>query len=137
VGFAKRLPFIPVLGNGKARVAPVFVEDLAEICERSLDFPKKAHEAVEVGGPQILTMNDIQKSLLHFFNKKKPLIHSPLWFMRGVGAIFQALLPTPPLTAEAIDFLNMDCPVSSRAVEDLFGIKMTALEDALATYATK
>jgi len=55
--------------------------------------------------------------------------------MKVAGAVMSTILPSPPLSAEAIDFLNMDYPVDCAPVEKLFEIKMTKLEDALKTYA--
>jgi len=134
IDFAKHLPLMPVIGDGKSRVSPVFVQDLAQLCLRAITVPPNAHETLDVGGPQVLTMNEVQRLVLKLLGKNKPLVHQPLWLMKIAGSMMTKILPNPPLSAEAIDFVNMDIPVDGRPVENLFNYEMKSLEDALKSY---
>jgi uncharacterized protein YbjT (DUF2867 family) len=137
IAFGNYLPAMPVIGDGKYLVTPVFVKDLAQVCARAVTLPISAHETVDVGGPETLSMNEIQEKVLKVLGKTKPLMHQPLWFMKIAGGIMSAVLPTPPLSAEAVEFVTMNNPVDGRRAEKIFDFKFTNLESALHSYIEK
>jgi uncharacterized protein YbjT (DUF2867 family) len=134
IAFGKFLPVMPVIGDGQYRVTPVFVTDLAAVCVKALREPSVAHETIDMGGPETLTMNQIQEKVLKVLDKKKSLVHQPIWLMKTAGSVMSSILPSPPLSAEAIDFVTMDIPVDGSRAEKIFGIKFSDLESALKTY---
>jgi len=134
IEFGKHLPLMPVIGDGQSRVAPVFVSDLAELCFRAITTPPNAHETIDVGGPEILTMNEVQKLVLKLLGKNKPLVHQPIWLMKIAGSMMTKVLSHPPLSAEAVDFVNMDIPVDGKPAEKLFDYKLKSVENALKSY---
>lgn len=95
VTFAKWLPFIPVVGDGKTRVQPVFVGDLATAVAASIEMEDAANQIYEIGGPQELTMDEIIRTMLRTLGRKRPLVHHPVWFMK-LATIPLQLLPAPP-----------------------------------------
>jgi uncharacterized protein YbjT (DUF2867 family) len=130
VAFARYLPFIPVIGNGQTRVQPVFVGDLAEAVAASVDTPGAAGQVYELGGPQTLTMDEIIRTMLQAMGRRKPLVHHPAWFMKLVTAPM-LLLPVPPLSPSAVDFVLMEEPVDNTAVSRDFGLTLTPLAKGL------
>lgn len=130
VAFARFLPFIPVIGNGQTRIQPVYVEDLAEAVAISVDLPRSVNRAYELGGPQTLTMDEIIRTMLRVMGKRRPLLHQPVWFMK-LAATPLALLPTPPLSPAAVDFVLMEEPVDNAALLQDFPLKLTPLADGL------
>lgn len=130
VNFARWLPFIPVIGNGKGRVQLVHVEDLAEVVAASVSMPRAAGQVYDVGGPQALSMDEIIQTMLRVMGKRRPLIHHPVWFMKLVTAPL-TLLPNPPLSPAAVDFIVMEEQVDTTALLRDFAIKLTPLEQGL------
>lgn len=130
VAFARNLPFIPVIGNGKTRVQPVFVDDLAEAVAASVGTPVAANQTYEIGGPQTLTMDEIILTMLQVMGRRKPLVHHPAWFMKLVTAPL-AVLPAPPLSPRAVDFVLMEEPVDNTALLRDFGLSLTPLDQGL------
>ncbi len=130
VAFARYLPFIPVLGNGRTRVQPVFVNDLAEAVALSVEMPRAANKVYEIGGPQTLTMDEIIGTMLRVMGLRKPLIHHPVWFMKLVTAPL-TVLPAPPLSPKAVDFVLMEEPVDNTALLRDFGLALTPLDQGL------
>jgi uncharacterized protein YbjT (DUF2867 family) len=128
--FARLLPFIPVVGNGKTRVQPVFVDDLAEAVAMSISMENAAGKAYEVGGPQTLTMDEIIRTMLQAMGRRRPLVHHPAWFMK-VATLPLTLLPAPPLSPGAVDFVLMEEPVDNTALLQDFGLKLTPLAEGL------
>jgi nucleoside-diphosphate-sugar epimerase len=53
------LPLVPVFGDGRASVQPVFVEDLACAIAALLEEPAAYRRIVEIGGPQVLSMEEL------------------------------------------------------------------------------
>lgn len=137
VQFAKTLPMMPVIGQGEYRASPLFVDDLAKICVKALSSESAKNKTIEVGGPQVLSMNEIEKTVMQALGKSKLLVHQPLWAMKFVAGILEKLLSTPPLSREAIDFITTDMPVDHRLAEQIFEMKMTPLKEALGQYLKK
>lgn len=128
--FARFLPIIPVIGNGKTLVQPVHVEDLAQVVAASVDMPKAVNQTYELGGPQELSMDEIIQTMLRVMGKRRPLVHHPAWFMKLV-TFPMAILPAPPLSPSAVDFVLMEEHVNNEALLRDFPIKLTALEEGL------
>lgn len=133
VAFARFLPFIPVIGSGKTRVQPVFVDDLAEAVAQSIGLEKAAGQVYEIGGPQELTMDEIIRTMLRVMGKRRPLLHHPAWFMKLATAPL-TLLPAPPLSPSAVDFVLMEEYADNMALLRDFRLRLTPLEQGLATY---
>lgn len=131
VTFARLLPVVPVIGSGQTRVQPIHVDDLAEIIAASVGRPDAAGQVYELGGPQELTMDEIIRTMLRVMGKRRRLVHQPAWFMKLAAAPL-TLLPTPPLSPAAVDFVLMEEPVDNTAVLRDFGIRLRSLEEGLA-----
>lgn len=130
VTFARFLPFIPVVGNGQTRVSPVHVDDLAEVVAESVDMESAVGKTYQVGGPQVLTMDQIIQTMLKTIGKHRPLLHHPRWFMKLVTIPMQ-LLPSPPLSPSAVDFVLMEEDVDTTALVRDFGVKLRPLSEGL------
>jgi len=56
----------PMIGGGKAQFQPVSVYDVVEAMVRSLDDPGTIGKEFELGGPEVLTLGEIEElSLIH------------------------------------------------------------------------
>jgi uncharacterized protein YbjT (DUF2867 family) len=133
VAFARRAPAVPVIGDGSQRVQPVFVEDLAEVVARAaaLDGPEGVFE---VGGPEVLTMNEVLAEALRALGRRKPLVHVPAALPKAAGAVVR-VLPKPPLSPDAVDFATGDAVADTSALVEAFpGIRFRTLAEGLATY---
>ncbi len=131
LGFARFLPFIPVFGGG-TEIQPLFIGDLAaHVSAAVANGPKGG--PFELGGPQVLTMNEIIRSALKAAGKKRFLLPQPVPLMKLVASIIQHA-PGRPLTPDAIDFITMDGKVDTGEAQAVFGLPFTPLAEGLATY---
>lgn len=130
VTFAKLLPFVPVIGNGRTTVQPAHVDDVAEAVARALERPAAIGQTYELGGPEALTMDQIIRTMLRAMGKRRPLLHNPAWLMKLATAPL-TLLPTPPLSPLAVDFVLMEEPVSNEPILRDLGLKLTPLAEGL------
>jgi nucleoside-diphosphate-sugar epimerase len=53
------LPVVPIFGNGRARVQPVFVGDLASVIATLAEADEFAGRTIEVGGPDVLSIGQL------------------------------------------------------------------------------
>ena len=133
VTLARRLPFVPVIGNGKQRLQPVFVEDVARCVADSLTLDAAANQVFEIGGPDVLTMDGVLTTMLDVMRLKKPLLHAPA-FLPKLAATLMAPLPNRPLSPDAVAFITNDALADTRRLAQVFGIRLTPLAEGLATY---
>jgi NADH dehydrogenase len=133
LGFARFLPFVPVIGNGKTRITPLFVGDLGAHAAAAVGNEAVVNRAFEIGGPEELTMDDVVRTALKVAGKRRFLLHQPAGLMKFGASILQHV-PGRPLTPDAVDFITMDGVVDTRDLRDAFGLPLTRLEDGLRTY---
>lgn len=106
--------FIPVIGRGETRFQPVSVYDVARVFADSLEKPETIGKTFEVGGPDVLTLNEIYREIATVLGKRrKPLLHFPLWWGRLLARIFESLarrgwISHPPLTLDQLKSLSRD-----------------------------
>lgn len=131
---ACQAPFMPVVGNGRARVQPVFVGDVAKAAVEAVVRPEAAKKAYELGGPRIYTYRELAALVLREIDRTKPIIGIPAPLMK-IAAFFAEFLPVPPVTYDQIDLLTQDNVVRAGALcfADL-GIEPIAAEAILPTY---
>lgn len=133
IAFVRYLPVVPVIGNGKNRVQPVSVFDVAAVAAGAVHKAEATGKVFELGGPEILTMDDIIRTVMRVLGKRRLLLHQPAWMMKLV-ALPMTLLPTPPLSPAAIDFILMEELVDPSEAIRAFGIRFERLEDGLRRY---
>jgi uncharacterized protein YbjT (DUF2867 family) len=132
VAFHRWLPFVPVIGDGLQRLNPVFVEDAGEVFARAAE-PDGPEGTFELGGPEVLTMNQILETMMEVRGRRKPLVHFPPLLPKLAGLAL-GLLPNPPFSAQAIDFAMADAVADTTALLERFDVRLTPLREALATY---
>jgi NADH dehydrogenase len=136
VGFARRLPIVPVIGDGQQRLQPVFVEDIAAACVGCLESPTATDRTFEIGGPAVLTMNAILGVMLDVMRLHKPLVHVPAIAPRTAGALMEILpIRRKPLSRDAVTFVTMDAVAdNSPLLAALPDLRLTPFAEGLATY---
>lgn len=129
----RRLPVVPVIGSGQTRVQPVLVDDVARVVALAVDEPRATHQVFELGGPERLTMDEILRTVQQILGRHQPLVHVPAGLVKTQAALL-ALLPDPPLTPAAVDFILQEETVDPAPAEALFGIRFRSLAEGLRTY---
>ena len=135
---AAMAPFVPVVGDGQAKVQPVFVGDVARAAVAVLARPDTAKSVFELGGPRVYTYREIAALTLREIDRDKPIIGIPAGLMKLAAffAEFPAIFGlTPQITRDQVDLLVHDNVVRPGALSlATLGIVPTAAEVILPTY---
>jgi uncharacterized protein YbjT (DUF2867 family) len=75
-----RLPAVPVSGSGRALYQPIWAEDVAEAVVNALASPDSTYE---LAGPEVLSYNDIVRTVLRAEKRRRRLVHVPLPIVRA------------------------------------------------------
>jgi len=133
LGMSKYLPFLPLFGDGRQAMQPLFIDDLARVVADACLSPACADQLFELGGPEVMTMNEVLRTALEVMGRRRPILHAPMFLGRAAGRLAQ-LLPTPPLTADALDFISRPAVADNGAVMRLLDPRLTPLREGLRTY---
>ena len=87
----------------------------------------------ELGGPETLTMREIIARSLRIAGLRRPILPGPTPLLKLAAAPL-SLLPSPPLTPAAIDFINEPAIVDVTPLLARMPRRLTRLDDALRTY---
>lgn len=71
---------IYLFGNGENKLNPIHGADLAEVCVRAISQKTKE---ITVGGPDILTQNEIAEMAFCAWGKSPNIVHLPDWIRRA------------------------------------------------------
>lgn len=133
VSFIKYLPVVPVIGDGTNRVQIVFVDDVARIAAAAVFAAAATNRTFDLGGPENLTMDEILATIQRVLGTHRPLLHHSAGFMK-LAVLPMQILPAPPLSPAAIDFILQESELDTGPARETFGVEFTSLEDGLKTY---
>ena len=128
------LPVVPLIGGGRTRLQPVYVEDVAEAIVRMLADRGTAGQTYELAGPAVYTLHELVGFALRLIDKRRLLVPVPFVVAEIQARLFE-FLPSPPLTTSQVDLLKVD----NLASGDLPGfrelkIEPKAVEEIVPTY---
>jgi NADH dehydrogenase len=101
------LPVVPLIGGGRTRLQPVYVEDVAEGIVRMLADRGTAGQTYELAGPGIYTLRELVGFALRLMDKRRLLVPVPFAVAEIQARLFE-FLPSPPLTTSQVDLLRAD-----------------------------
>jgi NADH dehydrogenase len=146
VFFCRYLPVVPVIGNGKTRVDPISVKDLARCVVEAVRREDAKDKVFALGGPESLTMDEIVRTIQALVRGSRPwplrwlqallgqpLLHHPAKLMKLL-VLPMRLLPEPILSPGAIDFVLQEIPLDSKPAMEYFGFQFRSLREGLRDY---
>lgn len=123
-------PVVPVLESGRYRSMPVALDDLLPAVIDAIDRPEVVGQTFEIGGPQVLTYNEIMDTTARVLRLRRRRVHLPLWAARAVVRAF-ALLPNPPITEDERQALSEDNLCDNAQVLQTFDLRLRPFETAM------
>ncbi|HET6944064.1 MAG TPA: NAD(P)H-binding protein [Gaiellaceae bacterium] len=131
VRVARFAPVTPIIGSGTRRLQPIWIEDIAEYYARAVDEPSAVNRTFEVGGPDVVTWNDLWERLKRVLGVRRPSFHVPIGVMRAQAALTERL-PGAPVTRDQLTMLELgDNVVTSTDAADTFTLPLVPIDEQL------
>ena len=127
-------PFLPLVGGGKTKFAPIYVGDVAKAIVKSLELNNSEPKTYELGGPENYSFKELMEILLIEIKKKRFLVPIPYGFAK-FQSYFLQMMPNPLLTSDQVELLKHNNIVSGDfpTLKDL-DITGTPLKSILSKY---
>ena len=107
---ARLTPVTPIVGSGEQRIQPIWVEDVAAYFAAAVDKPEAANRTFEIGGPDVVTWNEMWERLKRTLRVRRPserndrdheaeqqnkIFHSGfLFLLLGINSLYSPSLAT-------------------------------------------
>jgi uncharacterized protein YbjT (DUF2867 family) len=105
--FAKLVPLTPliypIVGDQNSRFQSVWVEDVVTCFAKALQDDDTIGKEYELGGPEILTLEEIERF--------------PMPVLRLAVALMETLLPNPPVTRSLLELLAVSNVTQNNAID--------------------
>lgn len=121
--FARLQRLLPViaLAGAQARLAPIWVEDVAQAALNLLDAPAAIGRAFELAGPEIFTLQELVELAGLWSGHSRAVIALPEFLARPLAGLMEVLPGEPLMSRDNLDSLKQD-NVPSGPLDPLCGI---------------
>jgi NADH dehydrogenase len=113
----------PLIGGGCAEFQPVSVYDVVEATVRSLDDDATIGRALDLGGPEVLTLGEIERRTLRAMGARRILFPVPVWLLRFPVFVMEKTLPGTPVSMSLLDLLAVPNTTPNNALVEHFRIE--------------
>jgi nucleoside-diphosphate-sugar epimerase len=127
----RKLPVIPVIGPGQWRLRPLFLDDLLDVIVDVLARPELAGRTYDVGGPDLVTYDELLAAICAAIGRRCRTVHLPLGVSYALAWTLERILPSPPLTTDNVRGAQRDAHCDLRALERDLGRRLTPLAEGL------
>lgn len=131
---ARTMPVLPLVGGGKTKFQPVYVEDVAEAVARSVEGQLKAGTVYELGGPEVLSFRECLELMLEVTGRQRAFASLPFGIASFLGSV-ASLVPfvDPPITPDQVILLKSDNVVSAEAEKEGRTLRGMGITPAIAS----
>jgi NADH dehydrogenase len=135
---AQIAPALPLIGGGHTKFQPVYVGDVGAAIARCAEAPEAAQQTYELGGPAVVTFEDVMKLVLRETYMSRGLLPLPFFAAKAIGGIAQLTAfvgITPVVTRDQVVLLETDNVVSGSTpgLSDL-GVEATGMDAVAGDY---
>jgi uncharacterized protein YbjT (DUF2867 family) len=124
-----------LIGDGKNRTSIVSTDDLAKIAVESPTVEGARNKILPVGGPDVLTRDDIARIFGQLFDREPVVINPPLVVFDGLRNVLGLLNPQAQKGLGTLRVLLANeffcTPEEVKNLESIYGMKMESVESFL------
>ena len=133
VRLARLSPVTGIVGSGKQRIQPIWVDDVGSYYAASIDDPEAVGQTFELGGPDTVDWNELWQRIRSALGiRRRPTMHLPTGLMRIPAAVTERLPGNIPLTRDLLTMLEAgDNVVSNDLAVRRFELPLVPLEDQI------
>ncbi len=129
---ARRWPVVPIVGSGKTRFQPISVYDVVRCILKAISSDHYDHRTLTLGGPEILSYDQIVHTVLETLQIEKRLIHLPRGATRFCVRLLERLGVETPF-APGYFLLRDHIASSLTVIEEEFGFRPQRLREVIPT----
>lgn len=116
----------PNIGGGKAQFQPVSVDDVVEATVRCVDDDGAVGKEFALGGPEVLTLQEIERRIFKAMGTNRILIPGPAWLLRPAVFVMEKTLPGTPVNRTLLELLKVPNVVIDNALVSYFQMQPRA-----------
>jgi uncharacterized protein YbjT (DUF2867 family) len=129
---AKLTPATPIVGSGKQRIQPIWVDDVAAYFAKAVDLEGAQNRLFELGGPDAVSWNEFWGRLKRVLGQRRPSFHVPIGLMRLNALVTERLPGNVPLTRDLLKMLEAgDNVVTNTDAVETFQLRLVPLDEQL------
>ena len=113
----------PLIGGGTSQFQPVSVHDVVEAAIRSLDDNRTIGKELALGGPEVLTLGEIERRIIKAMNTWRLLVPTPVALLRPAVMLMQSVLPGSPVSTSLLELLAVPNTVPDNALVTYFDMQ--------------
>ena len=131
VNYVKKLPFIPLIGDGKWELYPVTTEDVAETIVATIENDISIGKIYELGSLKKITFDDFILLIQKELKIKKPIIHIPFIFGLFMAYIMTKIIKNFPISVDNILGSNQNVSNDSTPTIKDLNISLTPIHEGV------
>ena len=129
---AKLAPVTAIPGSGRQRLQPIWADDVAAYFVRAIDEEAATGRLFELGGPDIVSWNELWDRLKQALGVRRPSVHVPMALMRANALVTERLPGDIPLTRDLLKMMEAgDNVVTNDDAVRTFGLELLPLDEQL------
>jgi uncharacterized protein YbjT (DUF2867 family) len=127
----RTFPAYPLFGDGRTRLQPVYVDDVAAAIAQVLRQTQRPYPIYELAGPRVYSYAELLQTVARIAGLRPVLLRIPFAFWDAVAGLAE-VLPRPPFTRNQVELMQIDTTASdSLPGFGTLGISPRSLEDEL------
>jgi len=131
IRLARYSPVTPIIGSGRQRLQPIWIEDLAQYYLRAVTEQAATNRTFELGGPDAVSWNEFWERLKRVLGVRRPSVHVPFGAMRLQATVTERL-PGAPVTRDQLTMLELgDNVVTDPGAVETFQLPLVPLDEQL------
>jgi len=106
---------LPIPGEGRTLLQPLWVEDLVTCLTWALQNPEMVNQTYEVGGGEYFTLRQVIETIMEVTHTRRLLIPFPPPYMRVLVVLLESFVRRLDVSTYWIDYVavNRTCPVDN------------------------
>jgi uncharacterized protein YbjT (DUF2867 family) len=131
---ARKAPVIPVPGNGRSLVQPIWIGDVAGAITKTVEDDSLWGTTWEIGGSRQMEFNEAVDTITDVMGVRKRKFHMPVALLRPVVMVLERVWQGIPAGSDALLMLQEPNICDPRTLPDRFGIAPLPFREGLLRY---
>lgn len=131
LNFVQKLPFVPILGDGKWISAPVYIGDVSEAVISCIRNDSTIGKIYDLGGPDQISFDSFINLICAEMDIRRPKVHIPLSLSMVVAKVLTKIMSRPPITVSNILGSNQDTEIDIAPAQKDFGFNPISFKEGL------